>query len=928
MSKPVYGKNSVQSRNVEKTSGWVWALFAAFVLFLCWTPFQAGLFNGQMLEFEKPLYISALLSSLIFLVWIGMNFTRLKLTEQRDLLIIYVILLPVTYMLSVFVATSHYMAMNMMFIQMMYAEMFIIVLYLLQQRQLNVVIQNTILAIAYFIVFFGLLNWLGHGKLAGTLVGWFSSIVRGGIYFDAVMTDSNGLRLTSIFQYANTYAAFLMAFLFVALFALIRSKKWYGPLLHGFMLVPIIVSTLLTLSRGGLVMLPVVFILLLLFLKPVQQILWIVHLGIAGVVSLLIIAPVTNLGIELNTTFTLSAAVKGWGYLLGGSLIVSGIGFVIQRFIAPWLEKKLGGLQSRKLTGLWIPLGSVVLVGIIAFLFIGTNVQKLLPANIGTRFENINFKQHSVLERMTFYRDALKVVRDYPVLGAGGGGWASLYEQYQNNPYTSRQVHNFFLQYLIEVGILGLIVFISFIFYIFYKYIRGYMKRDKDDYNNGFFFLIMTLSILVHSLMDFNMSYAFIGILFFIGLAGMAAVMDSKPLRWNWNKTGIRLGYFAVLGICTILLIFNLINNVDSSSAAMKGKNLLSTSNSYEEIKAPLVKALDKRPSHPDSTMYLSYIDQKVFTQTQDQQYLEESYNLLTRSLKDEPYNKQLLTQLAVYYDLNKQSDLAFKVYIDHADKFVWDIAWYDSIISRSYAMGDQARTQKDDTRKQDYFKTGFETYGKVVAGIEYLKTLPPEQMQGRPFSVTPTIALNVGKMYLLSDDPETAKATLKLGFNENYADIINSENLWEMDWYGALIKRSYDLGYAAYTQQDKINKQANFNIGLEAYRHVQADVEYLKTLPTEELHERSTMIAPDITLNAGKIQFMSGQLQEAIATFKLGLKEDYSDATNREIARWYLAALKKNNLAQDEAVYNQLITADPTEAEKIEELTSMQLIY
>lgn len=90
------------------------------------------------------------------------------------------------------------------------------------------------------------------------------------------------------------------------------------------MLVPIIVSILLTLSRGGLVLLPVVFILLLLFLKPAQQILWILHLGIAGIVALLITTPVTNLGIELNANFTSSSALKGWAYLLGASIVVAG----------------------------------------------------------------------------------------------------------------------------------------------------------------------------------------------------------------------------------------------------------------------------------------------------------------------------------------------------------------------------------------------------------------------------------------------------------------------------------------------------------------------------------------------------------------------------------------------------------------------------
>ncbi|MEK4004122.1 O-antigen ligase family protein [Paenibacillus sp. FSL H3-0333] len=818
MSKPVYGKNAVQSRNVEKISSYIWALAIGFIVFLVWTPFQVGLFNGQQIDFEKPIYLSSLLSSLLLLVWVGLYFTKFRLEGQRDALAVTSLLLPATYALSLIGAASHYMAMNLLFVQSMYVAIFIIALYLLQQKQLNVVIQNSILAIAYFIVGFGLLNWLGSWKFAGGLVGWFSNTIHDGKYLDAVMTDSNGLRLTSIFQYANTYAAFLMAFLFVAVYALVRSKKWYGTLTHSFMLVPIIVSLLLTLSRGGLVMLPVVFILLLLFLKPAQQILWIIHLALSGLAALLVTNPLTTLGTELNTTYTSSSALKAWAYLIGASAVVAALGWVIQRYVAPWLHGKLGGSETRRFTGLWIPLGSVVAVAIVAFLLIGTGLKSILPDNIETRLENINFKQHSVLERFTFYKDAMKVVKDYPVLGSGGGGWSALYEEYQNNPYISRQVHNFFLQYLIEVGIVGFIVFMGFIGYIFYKYIRAYLKRDKDEFNNGFFFYIIALSILVHSLLDFNMSYAFMGILVFIGLAGMGAVMENKPLRQSWNKAGIRMGYMAVLSIGTIFLLFLSISYIGSSNAALKGKNLVSVSTSYEEIKTPLVKALDARPYHPEAALYLSTLDMQVFKQTQDEQYLAEASNVLTSALKDEPYNKNLLAQLASYYDLKGQPDMALAVYSDNAYKFNWDITWYESLINRAQTLAAAAAEQKDEAKKQEYLTAGLDAYKHVEDGVEHLKTLPPEQMQGRPFSVTPAIALNVGKL-----------------------------------------------------------------------------------------------------------QVISGQNDVAAATLKLGLTEDYSDTTNREVARWYLAALKKAGAVVDQPIYDKLVAADPAEAAAIEAVVTTQ---
>ncbi|BCG61269.1 O-antigen ligase family protein [Paenibacillus sp. URB8-2] len=777
MANPVYGKKAAQSRNAEKIPDSLWVLVIGFIVFLIWAPFQVGLFNGQQTDFEKPIYVAALLGCLMLFFWAGLYYNRFKLEDQRDLLAVVVLLLPLTYFLSLFVAVSHYMAMNLLLIQSMYAALFIVSLYLLRQKQVNVIIQTAILTVAYLIVWFGLMNWLGAWNVAGGAIGWFSNTVKGGKYLDAVMTDANGLRLTSIFQYANTYAAFLMAFLFVAIFALIRSKKGSGTLINGFMLVPIIVSLLLTLSRGGLVMLPVVFVLLLLFLKPARQILWIIHLIIAGIASLAVTNPVTTIGQRLSLVPDPSAALKGWAYLLIASAVTAVLCWVVQRFAAPKLENSLGSWSNRRFTNLWLPIGATVLVALAAFLLIGTSVRSILPDNIETRLENINFQQHSVLERFTFYKDALKVAKDYPVLGAGGGGWAALYEKYQNNPYTSRQAHNFFLQYLIEVGILGFVVFMGFILFVFYKYIRGFIKqKDKDEYENGFFYLILTLSILLHSVLDFNMSYAFMGLLVFIGLAGMAAVMDAKPLAVKWNSSGLRLGYMALACIGAAAVLFVSLRYISSANAAADAKAIAQTSQSYEEIKAPLLKALKNRPSLPESVIILSSLDNQVYQQTKNEQFAAESLAVLTRGLKDEPNNKQMLKQLINLYDVQGKTEEAYAVYRDNADKYNWDIEWYEPLISRSFDLGNQAFLQKDSAKEQQYFQTGLAAYEHVVAGVAHLKTLPAGQMQGRPFSATPLIALSAGKMQLMTGKTAEAAATLKQGLSDDYKDATNRE--------------------------------------------------------------------------------------------------------------------------------------------------------
>ncbi|MEC0310689.1 O-antigen ligase family protein [Paenibacillus lautus] len=809
MSNPVYGKKSAESRIEGKRSALFWVLISGIILFLFWTPFQTALFNGQELQFEKPIFWAAILATLLLFLWIPQFYKSIQLKDERDWLAVGVLLLPLTYILSLISAASHSLAMNMVVINCIYAIMFIIGLYVLRDKLGNRIIQSTIMTVAYLIVGFGLLHWFGQGKTAGAIAKWFSNTVLNGTYTHAVMTDSNGLRLTSVFQYANTYAAFLMAFLFAAVFFVTTSRKWYGQAFHSFMLVPIIVSLLLTLSRGGLVMLPVVFVLLLLFLKPAKQLLWILYCGLAGVASLIISKPVTELGLDLNETFSSGGALKGWGILLGASAIVGLLGWVIQSFIAPKLEKALSNWSAKKASNMWIPISSLVLGGLLIFLFIGTNLKNILPQNISVRLENINFNQHSVLERFTFYKDAMKVLADYPIIGAGGGAWASLYEQYQNNPYSSTQAHNFFLQYLIEVGLIGFLIFMSFIMYIFYKYIRGYVRADDEGRNNHFLYLILVLSILIHSILDFNMSYVFMGILVFLGLGGMASVMNSKPIKkWNVQDSTARNIYSAVVGLASIILLITSIRYVQAAEAGLEARKIVQVSTSFEEIKAPLDKDLSIRPSHPESVLLLNSLYQSLYQQSQDEGFFQLSTNLLNQVLEDEPHNKSMLNQLVKSYEMNKQPEQAYEILINNAYKFKWDINWYEQIINKGYDLGMKALGEGDTAGKEKYFNSATSAFVKVQEGIKHLATLPEGQLQGNPFENTPDMILHTGKMHFMMNQPEQASEALKLGIQEDLSQTTQQEIV---RWYLAALQKqnlSDDALMGKLTQVDPNAKQ------------------------------------------------------------------------------------------------------------------------
>ncbi|MFD2880531.1 hypothetical protein ACFTAO_38680 [Paenibacillus rhizoplanae] len=341
------------------------------------------------------------------------------------------------------------------------------------------------------------------------------------------------------------------------------------------------------------------------------------------------------------------------------------------------------------------------------------------------------------------------------------------------------------------------------------------MKRENDDYNNGFFYLIIALSILVHSLLDFNLSYAFMGILVFLSLGGHGCCHGEQAAPASVEKKlWVRAGYYGLLGIGTGYLLFLSLGYISSSSEAYAAKKLIQVSQSYEEIKAPLVKALKTRPNHPESATYLSLLDQKVYEQTKNEQFLDEAYAVLTLALKDEPYNKELLTQLAGYYDLKGQSDEAYHVYLDNADKFMWDINWYDQLISRASLLGLQAYAKQDESGQQKYFDSALAVYKHITDGIEYLKSLPPEQLQGREFFVISTTALNAGRIQHMTGDEEAALTTIKQGFINGYEDLTDAGRLWTTEWYSAVIGRSQELGAAALKRAQEAYSLGNNDLG------------------------------------------------------------------------------------------------------------------
>ena len=157
---------------------------------------------------------------------------------------------------------------------------------------------------------------------------------------------------------------------------------------------------------------------------------------------------------------------------------------------------------------------------------------KYLPLSVMSRFEDITTAKSNI-ERRIFYQDGLKSVKDHWLIGAGGGAWKLLYFKYQSYLYWTTESHNYFLQILVECGIIGLIVLLLFLAALLIAFLSEYRRKWTQDLDErvlqtGLFISIVAL--LMHSAIDFDFSLAAVFMLLWV----LAGLYNS---RYRNNKT-------------------------------------------------------------------------------------------------------------------------------------------------------------------------------------------------------------------------------------------------------------------------------------------------------------------------------------------------------------------------------------------------------
>lgn len=764
---PMVAKKAQQVQMQPQPRYAFWILTTFVIMFLIIAPFKAALFNMMFLQFENPIYFSIFFGSIALIALaISLYFNKLK-SLNDPILHIVVWLIPLSMFLSSLSPVSHSLAVNGVYIYLFLAGMFVLARYLVADKQGHSILYYGLIGSSYMIVIFGFMNWFGDASFFGLFN--YSKVPDQFIqvYKDAVQVDSNGPRLASVFQYANTYAAYLTGTLFLTLYIMVTSTRRSILIVSSLLLVPILLSLLLTLSRGGWAAALLSYLIILFFIPIHKQLLMLLYSFVGAVVTIIIFDKINEYGNELRESFTATSYFLAWLILIVASAVITVITLLLHKYSYSYIRNKFTKLSVRKWSTLIVPI-ALFIFGILAGYLVlqDSPINRALPDNLEQRIDNINLNQHSVLERGTFYADAWKLYKDYPILGAGHGAWATLYEQYQNNPYTSRLAHSFIMQHLVETGLIGTIIFLAFLILVLYQFISRLRIHNNADHSEVFdprlpYFLFI-LPILVHSMIDFDLSFIYLFAILFLCFGAMT--VDEKPL-FNLTKPSFvgkwRRIYPISLIVLSFIMIIGSFQLIRANTQYTKIISGAQAAPSMEYIIDSFDHILRIRDDNPTYTFSKSELYSQLYSQSNNEQYYQDNLELINQSLKSEPYHSDLIKKKLELLLMGNKINEAYALTNEALVIFPWNVAYYEHNLDLSVRLIAQEIQSQQYVHAHQYIHTAISTYQKFNKQTEHLSTLPEGQLQGQPFLTTPTIELNAAKAYYLSKDYKAAEAIL-----------------------------------------------------------------------------------------------------------------------------------------------------------------------
>jgi O-antigen ligase len=133
--------------------------------------------------------------------------------------------------------------------------------------------------------------------------------------------------------------------------------------------------------------------------------------------------------------------------------------------------------------------------------------------------------------RETFWSDALKIIRDNPLIGTGLNTYTQAIKHYV--PFWQNYPHNCYLQMAAEIGIIGVVFFLWFVLSLI-GLVLDSLKKNREDQFRGLLtaFAASFVGLLVESTLDTTLYSSQLDALFWLmaGLCMVYSLANMKPV--------------------------------------------------------------------------------------------------------------------------------------------------------------------------------------------------------------------------------------------------------------------------------------------------------------------------------------------------------------------------------------------------------------
>ena len=151
---------------------------------------------------------------------------------------------------------------------------------------------------------------------------------------------------------------------------------------------------------------------------------------------------------------------------------------------------------------------------------------KFLPTKIVDKVRDIGLSTISITERFEYMKDSCKLIGKYGLLGIGADGWKDRQKEVQDYFNFANEIHSYPLEVFCEFGTVGFIGIAGIIVEVFILVFKLIKNKKRRNLRIG---IVLAISILLmHSFMDFELSFMYLLIILFSLLACTTEVNNER----------------------------------------------------------------------------------------------------------------------------------------------------------------------------------------------------------------------------------------------------------------------------------------------------------------------------------------------------------------------------------------------------------------